>query len=75
MEDKLMKITLGEKFRRVREKAGKTEEEIAAAVKTQVGTYRKIEGDFLYPTESMINKVARFYGISYDEVLGVGEDA
>jgi transcriptional regulator with XRE-family HTH domain len=74
MNDKLMKWTLGEKFRHLREKAGKTEAEVAAAVKTQIGTYQKLESDFLYPTESMINKVARLYGLTYQQLLEVGED-
>jgi transcriptional regulator with XRE-family HTH domain len=72
-EIKLMKLTLGQKFKMLREKAGKTEAEVAAAVKTQVGTYRKIEGDFIYPTESMINKVARLHGLTYQQLLDVGE--
>jgi transcriptional regulator with XRE-family HTH domain len=74
MEDiKLMKLTLGQKITLLRQQSGKTKAEIAAAVKTQVGTYKKIEGDFIYPTESMINKVARLYGLSYQQLLEVGE--
>ncbi|ACU03333.1 MULTISPECIES: helix-turn-helix domain-containing protein [Pedobacter] len=68
-----MKLTLGEKFRMLREQAGTSVEETAALLKTAAGTYNKIETDFIYPTESMLNKVARLYGISYDELLNVGE--
>jgi transcriptional regulator with XRE-family HTH domain len=73
MEIKLMRLTLGQKFRSLREQAGKTEQEVATAVKTQIGTYQKLESDFLYPTESMINKVARLHGMSYQQLLEVGE--
>ena len=72
-EIKLMKLTLGEKFTLLRQQSGKTEEEVAAAVKKPVGTYRKMEGDFLYPTASMIKKVAKVYGMGYVELLEVGE--
>jgi transcriptional regulator with XRE-family HTH domain len=72
-EIKMMKLTLGQKITLLRQQSGKTEAEVAAAVKTQVGTYQKLESDFLYPTESMINKVARLHGLSYQQLLEVGE--
>jgi transcriptional regulator with XRE-family HTH domain len=73
MEIKLMGLTLGQKIALLRQQSGKTKAEIAAAVKTQVSTYKKIEGDFIYPTESMINKLARLHGINYNDLLAVGE--
>lgn len=69
-----MKMTLGQKFRILRIRAGVSEEYTALLLKTAVGSYQKMEGDFIYPTESMINKVAKLYDITYDQLLKVGED-
>jgi len=72
-ETKLMKLTLGQKFKLLRERAGKTEQELAGHMKMAIGTYQKTESDFLYPTDGQIAKLGRLYGLTYDEVLGVGE--
>ncbi|WP_316813199.1 hypothetical protein [Pedobacter heparinus] len=69
-----MKMTLGQKFRILRTQAGASEEYTALLLKTAVGTYQKIEDDFIYPTESMINKAAKLYGITYDHLLKIGEE-
>lgn len=69
-----MKLTLGEKFQFLRQNAKKTEKEIAKELNLALTTYRKIEEDFLYPTDSLINKAAKLYGITYEEFLAVGEE-
>ena len=71
---KLMKLTLGQKFRILRIQAGVSEADAAVLLKTAVGTYQKIEDDFIYPTESMINKTAKLYGITYQQLLNIGEE-
>lgn len=71
---KLMKLTLGQKFRILRTQAGVSEADTAVLLKTAVGTYQKIEDDFIYPTESMINKAAKLYGITYQQLLNIGEE-
>ena len=69
-----MKLTLGEKFQFLRQRTGKTEKEIAKELKLALTTYKKIEEDFLYPTDSLIRKAAKFYGMTYGELLAVGEE-
>jgi transcriptional regulator with XRE-family HTH domain len=73
MELKLMKLTLGQKFKLLRERAGGTAEETAALLKLAIGTYEKWEGDFVYPTDGQIAKLGKLYGMTYQEVLEVGE--
>jgi|GEM_PF-121491 len=68
-----MKLTLGQKFRFLRENAQKSEVEIAESLKLSLSTYSKIEEDFIYPADSMINKAARLYGLDYGSFLEVGE--
>lgn len=69
----MMKTTIGQKFQQLREQAGKTEEELAAYMKMNVETYCKIEEDFIYPNDNMIAKVGKLYGLTYGQVLDVGE--
>lgn len=69
-----MKLTLGQKFALLRQNAGKSESEIARLLKKSRPNYLKYEEDFLYPTEALLRKTAKLYGISYNELLDVGED-
>jgi transcriptional regulator with XRE-family HTH domain len=68
-----MKLTLGQKIRILRQTAQKTEKETAESLKLSLDTYGRIEDDFIYPTDSMINKVARLYGLDYETFLEIGE--
>jgi transcriptional regulator with XRE-family HTH domain len=70
---KLMKLTIGQKFKMLRERNGKTEQELADHMKMAIGTYQKTEADFLYPTDGQIAKIGKLYDLTYEEVLGVGE--
>lgn len=69
-----MKLTLGEKFQFLRQTAKRTEKEMAKELNLALTTYKKIEEDFLYPTDSLINKAAKLYGMTYEEFLSVGEE-
>ncbi|SMC43931.1 hypothetical protein SAMN04488524_0413 [Pedobacter africanus] len=69
-----MKMTIGEKMARLREQAGKTAEELADYMKMNVETYVKMEDDFIYPNDNQITRLGKFYGMSYQEVLDVGEE-
>lgn len=69
-----MKLTLGEKFQIGRQNAERTELEMAKALNLALPTYEKIENDFLYPTENLISKVAKFLGVTYEEFLAIGEE-
>ena len=69
-----MKLTLGEKFQFLRGKAKKTESEIAEQLKLKLTTYQKMEEDFIYPSDHVINKVVSLYDMTYDAFLAVGEE-
>lgn len=69
----MMKMTTGEKMARLREQAGKTEKELAAYMKMSVETYIKMEEDFTYPNDNQIARIGKFYGLTYQQVLDVGE--
>ena len=69
-----MKLTLGEKLQFLREKAKKTETEVAEQLKLNLTTYQKMEEDFLYPADHVINKVVSLYDMTYEAFLAVGED-
>jgi transcriptional regulator with XRE-family HTH domain len=74
MDIKLMRLTLGQKFKMLREQSGKSEVELAEYMKMSLSTYQKTEQDFLYPKDDQIAKLGRFYDLTYEEVLEVGED-
>ena len=69
-----MKITLGEKFRLLRECAQKDEREVSESLKLSLTTYKRIEDDFIYPKDCLIRKAAELYGLDYDGFLKIGEE-
>jgi transcriptional regulator with XRE-family HTH domain len=73
MELKFMKLTLGQKFKKLREQAGATIEETATLLKLSLSTYQKWEEDFVYPVDGQIARLGKLYDLSYEEVLEVGE--
>ncbi|WP_316814461.1 helix-turn-helix transcriptional regulator [Pedobacter nyackensis] len=48
--------------------------ELAAKLRLTVSTYKELENGNSYPTERMIRKIAKQYGLTYDEFLAVGEN-
>lgn len=70
-----MKLTIGQKFRFLRLRTEKTEKEIAESLKLSLNTYRKIEDDFIYPTDSSISKVATLYGLDHESFMKIGESS
>lgn len=70
---KMMNLTMGEKISLLRQKTGKTVEELAAYMKLTLVAYLRLEDDFVYPSDQQIEKLGRFYGISYEGVVRVGE--
>ncbi|TCC92506.1 helix-turn-helix domain-containing protein [Pedobacter hiemivivus] len=70
-----MKLTLGEKFTFLRQNAKRTEKEIAKCLNLALSTYEKIEGDFVYPADTLIKKTAKLYELTYDELLALGEES
>jgi len=70
----IMKMTLGEKFRLLRERAQKDEREISEILMLSLTTYKRIEDDFIYPKDYLIRKAAELYGLDYDGFLKIGEE-
>lgn len=73
MKYKELNLTFGQKFTLLRQYAQRTETETADLLKKPVETYVKYENDNLYPTESLLRRVAKLYGLSYNELMVVGE--
>lgn len=73
MENENMQLTFGEKFMQLRKTTGRTLAETAVLLNKPLISYIKLENDFLYPTESMLRKVAKLYDITYQELLAYGE--
>lgn len=73
MKDR-MKYTMGEKFRMLREQAGKSEDDVSRHLKISLPTYIKMEEDFLYPSDQQITVLGRLYGLRYDQVINYAED-
>ena len=69
-----MRLTPGQKFRFLRQKAQKSEQETAESLKLTLNTYNKIEEDFIYPADSLIRKAAKLYGMDYESFLEIGEE-
>lgn len=70
---KFMKLTPGEKFALLRKLNGKRLEEVAGYLKMEVSAYLRVEEDFVYPSDLQIERIGSFYGLSYEEVMTVGE--
>jgi transcriptional regulator with XRE-family HTH domain len=68
-----MQLTFGQKLKMLRQMTGRSETETAFLLKKTAESYLKYEDDFLYPTESMLRKVAKLYHITYQELLAYGE--
>jgi transcriptional regulator with XRE-family HTH domain len=69
-----MKLTLGEKFRFLRERVQKDEKEVSESLLLSLRTYKRIEDDFIYPKNCLIRKAAELYGLDYDGFLKIGEE-
>ncbi|MOA37206.1 hypothetical protein D3C78_1587810 [compost metagenome] len=69
-----MKLTLGEKFRLLRERVQKDEKEFSESLMLSLTTYKRIEDDFIYPKDSLIRRAAELYGLDYNGFLRIGED-
>nr|WP_162988862.1 hypothetical protein [Pedobacter schmidteae] len=68
-----MKITFGQKFQLLREMSGRSEAQTAMLLKTPYFNYLRQEADILYPTGSLLRKVARLYNITREELLMYNE--
>ncbi|MDR6783312.1 transcriptional regulator with XRE-family HTH domain [Pedobacter africanus] len=73
MELQFMKHTPGEKLTMLRQKARRSKAETAGLLNLTLHVYVALEEDFLYPSDMMFHKIAKLYGITYDQLLAVGE--
>lgn len=73
MQAQTIQLTFGKKFKQLRELSGRTAQETATLLKKPIGSYLKLEADFLYPTESMLRRIAKLYNITYQELIMYGE--
>ena len=72
-ELKFMKLTIGEKITMLRREKGKTQDDVARHLDVSLPGYIKMEEDFLFPSDKQIAKLGELYGMSYEEVIAVGE--
>lgn len=68
-----MQLTFGQKFKSLRQLSGRTEAETAELLKKPVVTYLRLEEDNIYPTESILRKIAKLYKITHQELSAYGE--
>ncbi|WP_316814107.1 hypothetical protein [Pedobacter heparinus] len=68
-----MQLTFGQKFVLLRQIADRSESETALLLKKSLDSYLKLESDFLYPTDALLRRTAKLYGLSYQELLEFGE--
>jgi transcriptional regulator with XRE-family HTH domain len=68
------KLTFGQKFALLRQMSGRPEIETAHLFKKSPELYIRYETDFLYPTESMLRRAAKLYGLTYNELMQIGEN-
>lgn len=70
-----MNLLIGENIRRMRRERNLTQEEVAAHLGISFQSISKWERGNGYPDIAMLPALANYFGISIDELLGVGEIA
>lgn len=68
-----MDIIIDKQLRELRHKRGNTQEELASFLNISFQAVSKWERGESLPDISLLPKIAAFYGVSVDELLGVGE--
>lgn len=66
-----MKIILGQRLRELREEKGFTQKELAKELNIHSVTYLHYEKDQREPPLTLLAKIAKFYDVSVDYLLGL----
>ena len=71
MTDKPLEEYFKEKLPQLRREHGYTRKAIATGIGVTLGKYDKLEAGIVPPTIRIISNLARFYGITIDQFLGI----
>lgn len=69
-----MKISIGEKIRKLRQQGARTQEELASALGVTAQAVSRWEAGGSYPDMEFIPSIANYFGISIDELFGYQND-
>ena len=69
-----MDISLNEQLKRYRKEKGNTQEELAAYIGISTQAVSKWERGEGYPDITLLPAIAAYYGVSIDDLLGVGKE-
>ncbi len=69
-----MKLTLGEKIKKLRKRDGRKQEDLASALGVTNQAVSRWEKDGSYPDMEMIPAIANYFGITIDELFGYEND-
>ena len=73
MKDVIVEIKLGQRLKELREENGLTQKELSTQLEINSVTYLRYEKAQRTPPLEFLVKIAKFYGVSIDYLLGIKE--